>query len=65
MKKDFSRHDYCTDPRQNPLRKTLCDHIILKGGPDYFQQSNTYSNYQLERLAICQYDYKKDETTNN
>lgn len=48
---------YYSKPQENPIRRTLCDHITGKGGEDYFND-NSYSNYQLERLAVSNYGYK-------
>lgn len=50
-KPKFDMNNYYKDPRDNPLRRQLCDFLISKGVDDYFDMATFYSNYQLESLA--------------
>ena len=42
------RPTYYKTPKDNPIRRTLCDFLIAKGKPDYFNEDRMNSNYQLE-----------------
>ena len=46
------RQDYYDEPRQNPIRRELCNFLVLHGEPDHFESVRFWSNYQLECLAI-------------
>lgn len=51
MKASFNRDDYYLNPKENPLRRTMCDFLVSKGEPDWYGRTTAYSNYQLEGLC--------------
>lgn len=46
------KEKYYQSPKENPIRRKLCDFLISKGQPDYFDQDRFWSNYDLERSAL-------------
>ena len=55
-----SKPVYYNDPRENPKRRVMCDFLISKGREDYYDQTRFYSNYELERICVCEgMDMKK------
>lgn len=40
------------------FRRTMCNFLVEKGEPDYYEQTRMMSNYQLERLAIVKHGWK-------
>ena len=59
--KSFNRRDmnnYYKNPKENPLRRELCDFLLQKGEPDYFDFTAMYSNYQLEIVAASKYGWR-------
>lgn len=42
---------YYSNPKENPLRRVLCDFLVVHGKDDYFELDRMYSNYYLEGLA--------------
>ena len=55
----FDKSQYYATPQDNTIRRVLCDFLIEKGEPDYFN-SRSDSNYQLEMIAKCK-GWKPDE----
>jgi len=55
----YDKSQYYTDPRENPIRRELCDFIISKGGEDFFENTQFYNNYQLEIIAKSKYGFGK------
>ena len=47
----IDKRDFYADPRDNPIRRELCNFLILKGEEDHFQEVRMWSNYQLELSA--------------
>lgn len=47
----IKKEKYYSDPRENPMRRRLCDFLISKGEEDHFDQIRLWSNYDLERQA--------------
>jgi hypothetical protein len=41
------------------MRRELCDFIIAKGGEDFFENTQFYSNYQIELIAKSRYGFGK------
>lgn len=47
----LNRNAYYANPKENPLRRELCDFLISHGKEDYFEMDRLYSNYNLEGMA--------------
>lgn len=47
----YDRSQYLDDPRENPMRRKVCEFLVSKGKEDYFEQTRLYSNYYLEGMA--------------
>jgi hypothetical protein len=45
------KSDYYFDPRENPIRRVLCDFLISVGEEDHFESTRFWSNYDLKRQA--------------
>lgn len=55
----FDKSQYCSEPQDNPSRREICDFLVSKGEPNYFD-SISYSNYQLELMAKAKFGYGKE-----
>lgn len=56
----YDKSQYFLDPKDNPLRRTLCDFLIAKGDEDHFEDTVMWSNYYLEMIAKSKYGWKAD-----
>jgi hypothetical protein len=56
----YDKSQWYESPKDNPLRRDLCDFLVGKGEPDYFEMTMAYSNYQLEIIACNKFGYRKE-----
>ena len=59
MRKGINRNLFYGDPRENPVRRIVCDLLISKGEQDYYNLTTLYSNYYLEMIAGAKYGWRR------